>query len=293
MRTRCITCCRKAFCRRISTRSKSISRTICERKRLAQVLTGVLEAPVGYVLPLHWSHKTGKWHSSPWQFRRGEMFLVPGDSPMGLRLPLGSLPWVPFEDARPRARAQPIRGSRAAGRHRFAGQPPLQQDRQRPSHDPTEMEAADDAATHDPEWTPHTALTVEAREGRLHIFMPPANALEHYLDIVASVEATAEALKMPVVIEGYQPPHDPRLTRLPVTPDPGVIEVNIHPAASWEELVHNTTTLYEQARLTRLGTEKFMLDGRHTGTGGGNHVTLGGATPADSPILRRPICCAA
>ena len=90
------------------------------------------------------------------------------------------------------------------------------------------------------------------------------------------------------MLEGYLPPPDPRLKRFSVTPDPGVIEVNIHPAASWDELVANTRVLYEDARLTRLGTEKFMLDGRHTGTGGGNHVTIGGATPADSPLLRRP-----
>jgi len=260
-----------------------------ERQRLARVLSNDPGAPVGYVLPLHWSHATGKWHSSPWQFRRGEMFLVPGDSSMGLRLPLASLPWVPFE-ARDHEHerslyeaVEPLGDIDSLVSRRYS------QTARNKAH-PAEMEAVEDGAAQesDPQWTPHTALTVEARGGRLHVFIPPTNALEHYLDIVTSVEATAKKLKMPVVIEGYQPPHDLRLTRLPVTPDPGVIEVNIHPAASWRELVHNTTTLYEQARLTRLGTEKFMLDGRHTGTGGGNHVTLGGITPADSPILRRP-----
>ncbi len=260
-----------------------------ERKRLAKVLAADLGAPVGYVLPLHWSYKTSQWHSSPWQFRRGEMFLVPGDSSMGLRLPLASLPWVPFE-ARDHEHerslyeeVEPLGDIDSLVSRRYS------QTAKKKTH-PTEMESVEDGATQesDPQWTPHTALTVEARDGRMHVFIPPTNALEHYLDIIASVEATAKSLKMPVVIEGYQPPHDLRLTRLPVTPDPGVIEVNIHPAASWRELVHNTTTLYEQARLTRLGTEKFMLDGRHTGTGGGNHVTLGGITPADSPILRRP-----
>ena len=112
--------------------------------------------------------------------------------------------------------------------------------------------------------------------------------LEDYVDLLTAVEETAAELAMPVVIEGYLPPHDHRLNHIKVTPDPGVIEVNIHPAHDWEELVQNTTTVYEEARQTRLGTEKFMLDGRHSGTGGGNHVVLGGPTPADSPFLRRP-----
>jgi len=256
-----------------------------ERKRLAKVLSQDLGAPVGYVLPMHWSQARLSWSSSPWEFRRGEMFLVPGDSAMGLRLPLNSLPWVAFEDRDHEPErslyeeVEPLSDIDSLVSRRYST-------RSKKADHPTEMEAAETVA--DPQWTPHTALCVEARYGRMHVFVPPTTMLEHYLDIVASIEATSKKLKMAVIVEGYQPPHDLRLTRLPVTPDPGVIEVNIHPAANWKELVHNTTTLYEQARLTRLGTEKFMLDGRHTGTGGGNHVTLGGITPADSPILRRP-----
>ena len=259
-----------------------------ERKRLSKVLSEDLGEPVGYVLPLHWSHKINTWSSSAWEFRRGEMFLVPGDSAMGLRLPLNSLPWVAYQDRDHEHERSLFENVEPLGDIDSEVSRRYSTTSKNAAH-PAEMEAADDeVAPANPKYTPHTALTVESRAGRLHVFLPPTTALEHYLDIIASIEATASELKLPVIIEGYQPPHDLRLTRLPVTPDPGVIEVNIHPATSWKELVHNTTTLYELARLTRLGTEKFMLDGRHTGTGGGNHITLGGITPADSPMLRRP-----
>jgi uncharacterized protein (DUF2126 family) len=136
--------------------------------------------------------------------------------------------------------------------------------------------------------TVRTSLCVEPRQGRLHVFLPPLRLLEEYLELVSAIEATAAALGLPVLLEGYTPPHDHRLNHFKLTPDPGVLEVNIHPAHCWQELVENTTVLYEEARQSRLCTENFMIDGRHTGTGGGNHVVLGGPTPADSPILRRP-----
>ena len=123
--------------------------------------------------------------------------------------------------------------------------------------------------------------------------MPPQHYLEDYLELVAAIEDTAANLGLSVLIEGYSPPHDSRLNVIKVTPDPGVIEVNTNPVRSWDELVKNTTALYEEARLSRLATEKFMLDGRHTGTGGGNHILVGGPTPADSPLLRNPVCCGA
>jgi uncharacterized protein (DUF2126 family) len=75
---------------------------------------------------------------------------------------------------------------------------------------------------------------------------------------------------------------------LTVTPDPGVIEVNVQPASSWAELVEISETLNGAAAEVGLATEKFAFDGTHTGTGGGSHLTLGGSKPADSPLLRRP-----
>jgi len=261
-----------------------------DRKRLTKVLTGDLGAPVGYALPLHWNDKKKSWATSPWEFRRDEMFLLPGDSAMGLRLPLGSLPWVELEDRDEKQERSlfeevgPLGDTAGEVARRYSEL--VEED---PHPEVRDQDAADQLDQQkQTEWIPHTALCVEPRNGCMHVFLPPTTELEHYLDVVASVEATAAALLIPVVLEGYQPPRDLRLVRLPVTPDPGVIEVNIHPAASWDELVRNTTTLYEQAHQTRLGTEKFMLDGRHSGTGGGNHVTLGGTTPADSPVLRRP-----
>lgn len=249
-----------------------------DRRALAKVLEHGLGTPVGYSLPLKWDLDKDRWKSSPWDFRREQMYLIPGDSAMGMRLPLDSLPWVAPDKREP-----------FYERDQFEDLPDLAD-----YHDETgEAVAADSPDEPEQGEVPevevsHTALCIEARDGRLHMFMPPLSTLEQYLHLLAAIESTAATLKLPVVIEGYEPPRDYRLERLAVTPDPGVIEVNIHPAKNWPDLVANTTRLYSEARQCRLGTEKFMQDGRHTGTGGGNHITLGGETPTDSPMLRRP-----
>jgi len=260
-----------------------------QRLRLARVFEQGLGSVVGRVLPLR-REETGEWTSGRWFLRSEHLFLIPGDSPIGYRLPLDSLPWVapedypqifesdPFADRPPLERQQSIvRGDRAPGVDSREGH-----DRARITEQvaPGRGESAPGII--------RTAVCVEPRHGRLHVFMPPVAEAEDYLDLIAAIEDTAAALSTPVIIEGTKPPHDSRLNHFTVTPDPGVIEVNLHPAHDWTAMVDYTTTLYEEARLARLGTEKFMLDGRHTGTGGGNHIVVGGATPADSPFLRRP-----
>jgi uncharacterized protein (DUF2126 family)/transglutaminase-like putative cysteine protease len=211
-----------------------------ERERLGVVLETGLDAPVGYALPVR-RDATGRWASSAWYFVAGRMFLIPGDSPMGLRMPLSLQPWR-------------IPGSIGPN----------------------------------PESEVRIALCVEARSGHLAVFLPPVESAEDYLAILEAVETTASSLLLPVVLEGYLPPHDPVLDNIKITPDPGVIEVNINPSSGWAELSKKTEWLYAAARDCGLGAEKFMIDGRHTGTGGGNHVVLGGPSPEDSPLLRRP-----
>ncbi len=264
-----------------------------ERARLAAVFERGLSKVTGYVLPLErqWWQGKPRWRSGPWPVRTDALFLLPGDSPLGLRLPLEALPYVPpslrrginpLDPTAPREPLPDYRGRTAqpeipaAGRGREAAE----------LHEQETLRAASPDV--DAKDVIRTALCVEPREGTLHVFLPPVERLEDYLDLISAIEAAATEMKAPLVVEGYPPPHDYRLNNFKVTPDPGVIEVNTPPARSWDELVQITTTLYEEARQTRLGTEKFAYDGRHTGTGGGNHVVLGGPTPIDSPFLRRP-----
>ncbi|MBG9387544.1 DUF2126 domain-containing protein [Caenimonas aquaedulcis] len=318
-----------------------------ERTRLRRVFEQKLDAVIGYVIPLAPDENAPRlagtrWTTGPWYLRDDRMYLIPGDSPMGYRLPLDSLPWVskgdypylveqdptdftgtlpnadqvrrryeiadgdaqrsavpylsgrgPAGEAPHRTQAAGAAGGAAIGR---AATTPGQPEPEGFSAAPARFKSAAGLM--------RTALCVEVRDPRrangpkaegvgtksgvIYVFMPPLARLEDYLDLLAAVEATATSLGVKIVIEGYPPPRDARLKLLQVTPDPGVIEVNIHPASNWKELVAHTEFLYQAAFETRLSAEKFMTDGRHTGTGGGNHFVMGGATPADSPFLRKP-----
>jgi len=343
-----------------------------ERARLRRVFEQKLDSPVGYVLPIKVAGWAGNghvaWTTGPWFLRDERMYLMPGDSPMGLRLPLDSLPWVSQTDypyliepdpmtlggllpgyasmAMRYAGTQTAMGQGAtpylAGQHgqleatrKFQSQTDSAVDdtdqgtsglwqpvasggaagngltRSNPArHAQTPLQPEPPDFVRVPErgqsahWITRTALCVEVRDPRrangpkaeavgekfgvMYVFMPPLEQIEYYLDLLVAIEATARELGVKIVIEGYPPPRDPRLKLLQVTPDPGVIEVNIHPASNWKELVYNTEFLYQAAFESRLSAEKFMTDGRHTGTGGGNHFVMGGATPADSPFLRKP-----
>jgi uncharacterized protein (DUF2126 family)/transglutaminase-like putative cysteine protease len=282
-----------------------------ERERLRRVFSQKLDSVIGYALPLAPPFsKTGgddsrSWRTGAWHLRGERLFLFPGDSPMGYRLPLDSLPWVAEGDREALVERDPLeaRGPLEAREPLEARGVPQGSGVVEPI-----VQRADAAAVavagavagnvagetaaprhgESARGAVRTALCTEARNGVMYVFIPPVGLLEDYLALIAAIEATAARLEMPVLLEGYGPPSDPRLVSFQITPDPGVIEVNIQPAGNWNALVEQTTTLYEEAHQSRLTTEKFMMDGRHVGTGGGNHFVLGGATASDSPFLRRP-----
>ena len=244
------------------------------KKKLIEILESGTSKPTGYVIPLN--NSGGTWFTSEWLFRRNHLFLTHGTSPIGLRLPLDSLitkaeyenfPVYEPDMFGPQKKLRSFKNI-ATKRYKDFCENGLD--------------------TNKPKYFVRTALCSEIRDGKLHLFLPPLDSAESFLDLMSSIELTAKRLNIPVILEGYGPPHDNRLESMKITPDPGVIEVNVHPAKNWAELTFNTFTLYEEAKKSRLGTEKFMLDGKHTGTGGGNHVTLGGAKPSDSPLLRKP-----
>lgn len=254
-----------------------------DRERLRKVFQHGLDKVIGHVLPLARNAAETAWLTGSWFLREEHCWLIPGDSPLGYRLPLESQPWVKKSDfpyVNPVDPSQKMVPLPAATQIQSQLRGVWQGSQKTPAKRPAVNKSAAEVV--------RTAICAEPREGRIYLFMPPLVRLEDYLELVAAIEATAEQLDCPVVLEGYEPPNDPRLQFFRVTPDPGVIEVNIHPAASWDELVERTEFLYETARQCRLSSEKFMIDGRHTGTGGGNHFVLGGATASDSPFLRRP-----
>lgn len=259
-----------------------------ERNRIAKVFSAGLTEPAGYVLPVQaWQARVSgrTWVSEKWRTRRGRLYLVPGDSPVGFRLPLNSLPyispsWYPYINPTDPTVAKPPLPDFSAEKGRVMPEHSLRRDIAQQQQMGQSYEEIGGRV--------RTAISVEVRDGRLCVFMPPTAALEDYLDLVASAERAAAAISLPVHIEGYAPPHDERINVIRVAPDPGVIEVNIHPASNWSDCVATTEAIYEEARQSRLGADKFMIDGRHTGTGGGNHVVVGGANTNDSPFLRRP-----
>lgn len=282
-----------------------------ERARLIKVFQQGLDKLVGFAMPIRASG-TGEdwcWESGNWFLRSERMYLLPGDSAMGLRLPLDSLPWEsptarqgiynPDPHAYPaQAQLPPLavitpqsRRALSSSAAAHASRSPLVGKAHGPgpaATSPWVGSWSPGAGSPAPTTVVRTALCVEPREGCLHVFMPPLEKAEHYFALVSAIETAACETCLPVIIEGYKPPHDPRIQNFNIRPDPGVIEVNVHPAANWKELRENTEVLYEAARLTRLSAEKYAVDGRATGTGGGGHVVLGGPTAQDSPFLRKP-----
>ncbi|MBP9892316.1 MAG: transglutaminase family protein [Planctomycetes bacterium] len=239
-----------------------------ERRQLARALTRGLNSPVGFALPLR--RASGAWQTADWTFRRRHCFLIPGDSPMGLRLPLDRIQGLPPEDHEADVTTP---------------QPQLEQARLQ--REMGEIEAQAEQAL-DKRIVFRTAMCIEPRDGALNIFLPPVTNAQDFLDLISAIEEAAAKTNQPVRLEGYPPPRDPRLRECLVTPDPGVIEVNLPVSERFSDYISLMETVNDAANHAGLSTEKYQLDGRECGSGGGNHLTLGGPTTVESPFLQRP-----
>jgi uncharacterized protein (DUF2126 family) len=240
--------------------------------------------PAGYILPIRRRQPESNlcWSSQLWFPRPERVILTPGDSPIGYRIPTAVMPWVAPDELEYEFEAAPF-----ADRVKLPSSPLRRMSlfHQIPTADPL---PALSNTTETASELIRPSICAQVREGRLHVFLPYASRLADYLDLLAAIEDTCQYLHKPVWLEGYAPPSDPRLRSFSVTPDPGVLEVNLPPANDWSELKEINTVLFGEARRNRLTAEKFDYDGNHLATGGGSHIVVGGATVSDSPFLRRP-----
>jgi len=259
-----------------------------DRHRMIQVFHHGLHNPTGFVLPL----QKGSWKSGPWPLRGGKLVLIPGDSPIGLRLPLDSLPWAdeadkaawydrdPFEDAAGPSfvRTKPLRSEKTPPAAEAQKTNAMAMPEVNPPLVPGESAA----------WVVRSALCAQVRGGNLYLFLPPVRKAEDWFALVAEIEKTAEATGLKPILEGYTPPHGDAFQSFQITPDPGVIEVNLPPAADSAHWTKLLTDLWDQAAQAGLSTVKFLTGGQEVGSGGGCHWVLGGPTPSQSPFLKRP-----
>jgi uncharacterized protein (DUF2126 family) len=253
-----------------------------ERRRLALTLSRGLHRPTGWVLPLapleestsHLPTRGARWATDVWRFRRGALYLLPGDSAIGLRLPLASLgvglPMPPLDE--PRGYRPDPRGAK----------PDEDGDAQ------LAVSTVKPSATARYLFGIRTALCIEQRQGELYAFLPPLPSFARFSSLIACIDATRAVTGLDIHLEGYGPPSSPELFRFSVTPDPGVLEVNVPPTTSVREHDELLQQVFDAALAAGLHSEKYLVDGRLAGSGGGNHITFGGQTPLESPLLQRP-----
>jgi uncharacterized protein (DUF2126 family) len=240
--------------------------------------------PAGYILPIRRRQPAGalRWSSQRWFVPVDSIVLLPGDSPIGYRIPTEVIPWIAPDELEYTLDSAPFADLAKLPLEKVHRMDLFDAD---PEADPLPPIARNNE---DAQELIRPALCLQIREGRLHVSLPYAPILADYLDLVNAVEDTCRYLQMPVWVEGYAPAHDPRLRSFRVTPDPGVLEINLPPARSWNELEQINILLDHEARQNRLVCEKYSFGGNCEATGGGSHIVIGGATVHDSPILRRP-----
>ncbi|MBX3271016.1 MAG: transglutaminase family protein [Sandaracinaceae bacterium] len=132
-------------------------------------------------------------------------------------------------------------------------------------------------------------VALGSEDGHVALELPAFESVDLFVGFLGVVAAAARALPLDaLILRGYPPPVDDRVAFTTVTPDPGVVEVNMAPCRSATELHHASRAIHAAAAAAELSPARRQYNGEVTDSGGGGHLTFGGPRPEASPFFAHP-----
>jgi len=132
-------------------------------------------------------------------------------------------------------------------------------------------------------------FTLGVEDGCVVLELPAYRSVDLFAAFLGVLAGACRSVELPaLILRGHPPPVDDRVAFATITPDPGVIEVNMAPCRSVAELYAAQRAIHAAAVGERLSARRRHFNGEVTDSGGGGHLTFGGRHPEQSPFFVHP-----